>query len=135
MPKRLSRMHRRRWAIYVNALKRRYPLPFPVRIVTRNLHKDLDGDANFIDEKPRHYLIRVNNRGNFGDRRDTLAHEFAHLLADPGWNDLDNSDPIADHDEIWAVWQTRCERLLAETYEKLPDELKDKADRNANPEG
>ncbi len=132
MPKRLSRMHRRRWAIYVNALKRRYPLPFPMRIITRKLHKDLGGDANLIIGNHKHYRIRINNCYTFGLRRETLAHEYAHCLATLSWHEVDGADPIADHDEIWAVWNSRCERLLVETYAALPDELKDKADRGTS---
>ena len=135
MPKQLSRMHRRRWAIYVNALKRRYPLPWPVRVTTCRLEKDLHGDADLRIGRHKTYRVRISNQLNFGERRGTLAHEYAHLLSSLSWHEVDGSDPIADHDEIWAVWQTRCERLLTETYAGLKDELKDKADRNANPEG
>jgi len=129
MPKRLSKIHRRRWAVYVAALKRRYPLPHPVHVVTRRLHKNLGGDANLLSGKRKHYKIRINSNYSFGPRRETLAHEYAHCLATLSWHEVDGADPIADHDEIWAVWNSRCERLLTETYAALPDELKEKADR------
>jgi hypothetical protein len=129
MPKRLSKIHRRRWLVYCHVLKRRYPLPRPVRIITCRL-KD-DGDAIFDGKR---YRIRINNANSFGYRRSTLSHEYAHCLATLSWHEPNECDPIAHHDEIFAVWNTRCERLLAETYEQLPDELKDKADRT-NPEG
>ena len=132
MTKRLSKMHRRRWAVYCNALKRRYPLPYPVRIVTRHIDDRYNGDANLVKHgRKTYYRIQIHNANVYSRRLDALIHEYAHCCATLSWHslDVDGLDRISDHDEVYVIWQARCHRLVVDTYAALPDELKDKADR------
>jgi len=92
-------------AHYMRLLKSKLPCYFPVYIRTLKLSDDIHGECQLTEDNT--FLLKINKNDLLVIQKDTLFHEYAHVLAwTPGHMDL------ADHSASWGVAYARIWRTI-----------------------
>lgn len=92
------------WNIYIEKLKRELPPPKNKKVIVRVQKCKSFGSSGLSKGT---FILVVNERSDFAGKRDTLLHEWAHML-----NWYRKKDDI--HPGTWGVKYARCYRCLEE---------------------
>ena len=93
-----------KWRRALAWLRRKFPPPRPVRVRRASLPPE-EGSKVFGEtvNGGRQYTIKIEGRQSWPLIRDTLLHEWAHILT---WNGNDTDD----HGEEWGLQYARIYR-------------------------
>jgi hypothetical protein len=83
----------------VRELREHFPTLLPVRVVRRALEGRLgETELRYEGGRPARFVVRVHVPQSWPTMRDTLIHEWAHVIA---WRD--GHETVCDHDPEWAL--------------------------------
>jgi len=82
-------------------LRRHFPPDKPVRIRLRRTDFEDEGQTT---ERPSHYLVEINAGLPLGVQKETLWHEWAHIMA--GWCERHK------HTRAWGYWYAKIYRSI-----------------------